>query len=39
LNAECVIAGLKALPANPLAPFFSEKAKSVTPENGKKVSP
>ena len=31
LNAECVIAGLKALAANPLAPFFSPKAKDVAP--------
>ena len=29
LNAECVIAGLKGLEANPLAQFFSEKAKGV----------
>lgn len=31
LNAGCVIAGLKALKENPLAPYFSEKAKAVTP--------
>lgn len=31
LNAECVIAALKILPENPLAPFFSEKAKAVAP--------
>jgi lysophospholipase L1-like esterase len=31
LNAECVIAGLKALPDNPLAAYFSEKAQSVIP--------
>jgi len=31
LNAGCVIAGLKGLPANPLAGFFSEKAQTVTP--------
>jgi rhamnogalacturonan acetylesterase len=31
LNAECVIAGLKGLAVNPLARFFSEKAKSVAP--------
>lgn len=31
LNAECVIAGLKGLAANPLARFFSEKAKGVAP--------
>jgi lysophospholipase L1-like esterase len=29
LNAECVIAGLKALPQNPLAKFFSEKGTRV----------
>jgi hypothetical protein len=29
LNAASVIAGLKALPENPLAPFFTAKAKSV----------
>ena len=29
LNAECVIAGVKGLAANPLAQFFSEKAKGV----------
>ena len=31
LNAECVIAGLKGLPQNPLAPFFREKAAAVAP--------
>ena len=31
LNAECVVSALKALPLNPLAPFFSTKAKAVTP--------
>ena len=31
LNAECVIAGLKALPQDPLAQFFSEKAQAVAP--------
>jgi len=39
LNAECVIAGLKGLPVNPLAPFFSEKAKGVAPEGRTKLSP
>ena len=32
LNAECVIAGLKALAVNPLAAFFSEKGMAVVPE-------
>ena len=31
LNAECVISGLKGLPHDPLAPYFSEKAKAVVP--------
>jgi lysophospholipase L1-like esterase len=31
LNAECVIAGLKGLTANPLAPFFSAKCESIAP--------
>jgi rhamnogalacturonan acetylesterase len=38
LNAECVISGLKGLKPNPLAPYFSEKAKDVAPfvpENSK----
>ena len=30
-NAACVIAGLKSLPGNPLAPYFSEKAKDIEP--------
>ena len=29
LNAECVIAGLKGLKNNPLAPYFTEKAAAV----------
>jgi rhamnogalacturonan acetylesterase len=29
LNAECVVAGLKALPHDPLAPYFSAKGKSI----------
>jgi rhamnogalacturonan acetylesterase len=29
VNAECVIAGLKALPGNPLAGFFSQRAAGV----------
>jgi lysophospholipase L1-like esterase len=31
LNAECVIAGLKALPQDPLAPYFSEAAAKIAP--------
>jgi lysophospholipase L1-like esterase len=31
LNAECVISGLKGLPADPLARFFSSKAAAVVP--------
>jgi lysophospholipase L1-like esterase len=31
LNAECAIAGLKGLDANPLARFFSERAMDVAP--------
>lgn len=30
-NAACVVAGLKSLPNNPLAPYFSEKAKDIEP--------
>jgi hypothetical protein len=30
-NAACVIAGLKNLANNPLAPYFSEKAKEIEP--------
>jgi len=30
-NAACVIAGLKSLTNNPLAPYFSEKAKDIEP--------
>jgi lysophospholipase L1-like esterase len=33
LNAESVIAGLKALPANPLAQFFDQKAAAIAPAN------
>jgi lysophospholipase L1-like esterase len=29
LNAECVVAGLKALPHDPLAPYFSAKGKAI----------
>ena len=31
LNAVCVVAGLKSLPGNPLAPYFSEKGQAVAP--------
>ncbi len=31
LNAECVIAGLKSLTNDPLASYFSERAKAVAP--------
>jgi lysophospholipase L1-like esterase len=31
LNAECVIAGLKALADDPLAPYFSQKGNAVAP--------
>ena len=31
INAERVIAGLKGLKDNPLAPYFSARAKDVTP--------
>jgi lysophospholipase L1-like esterase len=31
LNAECVVAGLKGLENNPLAPYFTEKAAVVVP--------
>ncbi len=31
LNAECVVAGLKALPKDPLAPYFSAKGKAISP--------
>jgi lysophospholipase L1-like esterase len=34
LNAECVVAGLKALPGNPLGPYFSAKGKAVQPDSG-----
>ena len=35
LNAECVIAALKGLKSNPLAPYFSEKAAAVAPWAGR----
>ena len=31
LNAECVVAGLRALSHDPLAPYFSEKGKAIKP--------
>ena len=31
LNAECVIAGLKALPNDPVAAYFSAKGKAIAP--------
>lgn len=34
LNAECVVAGLKALPKDPVAQYFSEKGKQVKPNSG-----
>lgn len=34
LNAECVVAGIKALPENPLAPYFSAKGRTVIPFAG-----
>jgi rhamnogalacturonan acetylesterase len=35
LNAECVVAGLKALPHDPVATDFSAKGKAVAPDSGK----
>jgi lysophospholipase L1-like esterase len=34
LNAECVVAGLKALLGNPLGPYLSDKGKAVQPDSG-----
>lgn len=34
LNAWCVVAGLKALPHDPLASYFSDRGKSVTADAG-----
>ena len=31
VNAECVISGLKALPADPLAAFYSARAQAISP--------
>ncbi|MDQ3815905.1 MAG: GDSL-type esterase/lipase family protein [Armatimonadota bacterium] len=38
LNAACVIAGLKALKENPLAPYFSAKATEVPPADAETVA-
>jgi lysophospholipase L1-like esterase len=35
LNAECVVAGLKALRSDPLEPYFSEKGHAVTADSGR----
>ena len=34
LNAESVVAGLKALAGNPLGPYLSDKGKAVQPDSG-----
>jgi lysophospholipase L1-like esterase len=34
LNAECVVAGLKALPGDPLEKYLSAKGKAVQPDSG-----
>jgi lysophospholipase L1-like esterase len=34
LNAECIAAGLKALPGNPLDQYLSAKGKAVQPDSG-----
>lgn len=34
VNAACVISGLKALPADPLAKFLSPRASTITPASG-----
>lgn len=34
LNAQCVVAGLKALPHDPLAAYFSAKGKAIVPDAG-----
>ncbi|MGH7943021.1 MAG: GDSL-type esterase/lipase family protein [Limisphaerales bacterium] len=38
-NAMCVVAALKGLKVNPLAPYFSEKAKAVAPAGLNPASP
>jgi hypothetical protein len=39
LNAECVVAGLKALAGNPLGSFLSAKGRAVAPDSGFEASP
>ena len=39
LNAQCIVAGLKALKGDPLAPFFSKAAKEVAPADLGKPAP
>jgi hypothetical protein len=34
LNAECVVAGLKALPRDPLAPYFSANGRAIKAYKG-----
>ncbi len=34
LNAECVVAGLKALAGNPLGPYLSDKGNAIPPDSG-----
>ena len=34
LNAECVIAGLKALAGNSLGPYLSDKGNAIAPDSG-----
>lgn len=34
LNAECAVAGLKALAGNPLHLYFSEKGRAIAPDSG-----
>jgi lysophospholipase L1-like esterase len=34
LNAECVVAGLKALAGNPLGTYLSDKGKAIVPDSG-----
>jgi hypothetical protein len=34
LNAECVVAGLKALAGNPLGRYLSDKGNEVAPDSG-----
>jgi len=39
LNAECVVAGSKSLQPDPLAGFYSEKAKDITPADLRRPEP